>query len=73
MDDSSLERLTKVRFEVYGDGRLLAQSPALGADDAPFTLEASVADVEIVDLVAHEIGKGSAPAIVTWGEAALRH
>ena len=73
MDDSSLERLTKVRFEVYGDGRLLSQSPALSADDAPFTLEANVADVKTVELVAREIGKGSAPAIVTWGEAALRH
>jgi len=73
MDDSSLERGARVRFEVYGDGRLLARSPALGADDAPFTLAARVAGVRTVELVAREIGQGSAPAIVTWGEAALRH
>jgi alpha-galactosidase len=73
MDDSSLERRAKVRFAVYGDGRLLAQSPALGADDAPFALEAKVADVKTIELVAREAGGGSAPAIVTWGEAALSH
>ena len=73
MDDSSLERGTKVRFEVYGDGHLLVQSPTLGADDAPFSLEARVTGVKIVELVAREIGRGSAPTVVAWGEAALRH
>jgi len=72
MDDSSLERSTRVRFQVYGDGRLLARSPALGADDAPFTLEATVTGVQTLELVAREIGKGSAVSIVTWGEAALQ-
>jgi alpha-galactosidase len=60
IDDSSLERSTKLRFEVYGDGRLLARSPALGANDAPFTLDAKVAGVKTIELVAREIGKGSA-------------
>jgi len=73
MDDSSLEQRTKVRFEVYGDGRLLARSPALGAMDAPFDLDAKVAGVKTIELVAREMGKGSAPAVVAWGAAALRH
>jgi alpha-galactosidase len=71
LDDSSLERSTRVRFEAYGDGRLLSKSPALGADDAPFTLKANVAGVKTIELVARELGKGSAPTVVTWGEAAL--
>jgi len=71
MDDSSLERATRVRFEVYGDGRPLAQSPPLAAEDAPFTLQAAVAGVKTIELVAREIGRESAPAVVTWGEAAL--
>ncbi len=73
MDDSSLERSTQVRFEVWGDGRLLAQSPALGVDSAPYALEAQVEGVRTLELVARENGKDSAPAIVTWGAAALRH
>jgi hypothetical protein len=73
MDDSSLERRARVRFEVFGDGRRLAQSPPLGAQDAPYALDAGVAGVKILELVAREIGRESAPAIVTWGEAALRH
>jgi hypothetical protein len=71
IDDSSLERSTKARFEVYGDGRLLARSPALGANDAPFALDATVAGVKTIELVAREIGRESAPTVVTWAEAAL--
>ena len=73
IDDSSLERGTTLRFEVYGDGRLLARSPALGANDAPFLLDAKLPGVSTLELVAREIGRGSAATIVTWGEAALRH
>ncbi len=73
MDDSSLERGTRVTFEVYGDGRLLVRSPALGANDAPFALAATVAHVKTLELVARGIGRDSAPAIATWGNAALWH
>jgi hypothetical protein len=72
VDDSSLERSTRVRFEVYGDGRLLAKSPALGFEDAPFALDAGVSGVKIIELVAREIGMGHAPSVVTWGAAALQ-
>jgi hypothetical protein len=72
LDDSSLERSTRVRFEVYGDGRLLAKSPALGFEDAAFALDAGVSGVRILELVAREVGVGHAPSVVTWGAAALR-
>jgi len=71
LDDSSRERATKVRFEVYGDGRLLVQSPEMGADAAAFPLVTDVAGVKTIELVAREIGVAHAPTVVTWGEAAL--
>jgi hypothetical protein len=71
LDDSSRERATQIRFEVYGDGRLLAQSPQLGFADAAFSLGADVSGVKTIELVAREIGVGHAPSVVTWGAAAL--
>jgi hypothetical protein len=71
LDNSSLERSTKVRFEVYGDGALLAQSPELGFADPAFTLAAGVAGVSTVELVAREMAAGRAPTVVTWAAAAL--
>jgi alpha-galactosidase len=72
VDDSSLERATKVQFEVYGDGRLLARSIPLGAEDATFRLNADVPGVATLELVAREIGAAHAPTLVTWGAASLR-
>jgi hypothetical protein len=72
LDDSSLERSTRVRFEVYGDGRLLARSPALGFEDAALVLDVGVSGVKILELVAREVGVGHAPSVVTWGAAALQ-
>jgi alpha-galactosidase len=71
LDNSSLERSTKVRFEVYGDGRLLAQSPELGFADAAYPLATGVSNVKTIELVAREVGAGHAPSVVTWGVAAL--
>ena len=71
MDDSSLERSTKIRFEVYGDGRLLVQSPELGFENAAFPLTAGVSGVKTIELVAREMGIGRAPSVVTWAAAAL--
>jgi hypothetical protein len=71
LDDSSLERSTKVRFEVYGDGRLLSQSTELGFADPATALTADVSGVNVIELVARETGSGRAPTVVTWGAAAL--
>jgi alpha-galactosidase len=71
LDDSTRERSTTIRFEVYGDGRLLAQSPELRFQDAPFPLAADVSDIKTVELVARESGVAHAPSVVTWGAAAL--
>ncbi len=71
LDDSTRERATKVRFEIYGDGRLLSQSPELGFGDPAHALTADVAGVKLVEIVAREVGLGRAPTLVTWGAAAL--
>lgn len=71
IDDASPERATRVRFEVYGDGGLLAQSPELGAGDAAYELKAEVAGVSTMELVAREIGEGHAPTLVDWASARL--
>ena len=71
VDDSSLERHVKVRFEVYGDGRLLAQSPQLAADAAVYNLDVPVAGVKTLELVARAMARDAAPLVVTWGAAAL--
>jgi len=71
LDDSSLERSTKVRFEVYGDGRLLSQSPELKFDDPAFALNTDVAGIKVIEIVAREMGLGRAPTVVTWAAAAL--
>jgi alpha-galactosidase len=71
IDNSTLERSIKVRFEVYGDGRLLVQSPELGFADVAFYLQTGVANVKTIELVAREIAPGHAPSLVVWGGAAL--
>jgi hypothetical protein len=71
LDDSSRERATRIRFEVYGDGHLLAQSPELTFADAAFSLAADVSSVNTMELVAREMGVAHAPSVVTWGAAAL--
>jgi len=71
LDDSSLERSTQVRFEVYGDGHLLSQSSPLGFDDPAYALTADVSGVRVIELVAREMAPGRAPTVVTWAAAAL--
>ena len=71
LDDSSRERSTKVRFEVYGDGRLMSQSPDLKFEDPAFALNTDVSGIKVIEIVAREIGLGRAPTIVTWAAAAL--
>jgi alpha-galactosidase len=71
LDDSTRERATKIRFEVYGDGRLLAQSPELGVADPAYSVGVDVPGVKIIELVAREIAVAHAPSVVTWGAAAL--
>ncbi|MEG3172961.1 NPCBM/NEW2 domain-containing protein [Sphingomonas sp. ZB1N12] len=74
VNDSGQPRSGTTVFEVWGDGRLLAKSRPMGFGEAAAPLEAKVAGVRIVELVAR--GSGSAanagtPQPAIWAEAAL--
>jgi hypothetical protein len=71
VDDETRNRAATVRFYVYGDGRLLAQSAPLGWGEDAVELSAPVAGVKIVELVTRNVGADKAPSSVAWGEARL--
>jgi hypothetical protein len=71
VDDETRNRAAKVRFYVYGDGRLLAQSAPLGWGEEAVELQAPVTGVKIVELVARNIGADRNPSSVAWAEARL--
>ncbi|MBP2158737.1 MULTISPECIES: NPCBM/NEW2 domain-containing protein [Asticcacaulis] len=70
VDNATRNRTSKVRFEVYGDGRLLSQSEWLGFGMAPQALSADVTGIDIVELVVRQ-QDASGPVATTWGKAAL--
>jgi hypothetical protein len=72
VDDSTRNLKDEVVFQVFGDGRLLAQTTAAYGQAAQ-TLSADLANVKIVELVARNAAQTSdLPLVVTWGDAALR-
>lgn len=71
IDDSARSGSQPVTFYVYGDGKLLARSPAMRFGQAPVALTADVRGVRIVELVARASATSARPEPVTWGEAAL--
>lgn len=73
VDDSTRNTRDPVRFAVYGDGRLLAESAPMRLGVAPSTLAADISGVRIVEMVARSQDLTSdLPLVVTWGDAALR-
>lgn len=68
----------KVRFRVYGDGRLLFESPAISATDAALPVDVAVSGSQVLELVAQWVASGhqapgpALPPAVAWGEAQLR-
>ena len=73
VDDSSRNARDAVRFAVYGDGRLLAQSAPMRRGGAPAPLAADISGVRIVEIVARsEALTSDLPLVVTWANAALR-
>nr|WP_246359803.1 NPCBM/NEW2 domain-containing protein [Stakelama sediminis] len=73
VDDSALPTDSPVVFEVYGDGKLLAQSQPKHFGEAPDRLKADVRGVSIVELVARATGKSPAPEPIAWANARLIH
>lgn len=73
VDDSTRNTKDKVRFAVYGDGRLLTESPPMSLGETPRSLSADIKGVRIVEIVTRSATRTSdLPLVVTWGDAALR-
>ena len=73
VDDSTRNVRDPVRFAVYGDGRLLAESAPMSFGAAAAPLSADISGVGIVEMVARSQDLTSdLPLVVTWGDAALR-
>jgi len=71
VDNATRNRQTKVRFLVYGDGKLLMESAPIGFGDAAVPLSVDIKGVGIVELVAKAADALSNPAAVAWADAAM--
>jgi hypothetical protein len=71
VDDSATDKAAAVTFTVYGDGKRLAESRPMTRGMPAEPLEADVAGVELVELVARSATHANETLPVTWGEAAL--
>jgi alpha-galactosidase len=70
VNDSGTPKAGTVTFEVWGDGRLLATSPAMAFGMVAAPLRADIKGVRIVELVARG-STSTATQPVAWAEAAL--
>ncbi|WP_338763245.1 NPCBM/NEW2 domain-containing protein [Massilia sp. METH4] len=75
VDDSTEDTRQPLRFHVYGDGRLLAESPPLVFGAGAHRLQADIRGVKVIELVVRGSRSGNAGlAVATWGDARLlRH
>jgi len=71
VDDSATDKAHAVTFAVYGDGKLLATSPALKWGAAARPLSVPVAGVKLIELVARSPGGDNQRLPVAWADAAL--
>lgn len=71
MDGLALLTDAEVQFSVYGDGRRLWRSGALGYRDAPARVEVSLAGHETMRLVVERVGPGRLPALASWADAVI--
>lgn len=69
VDDSTRGRRAGVRFEVYGDGRLLASSPVMRFGAPAVELSAPTGRARVIELIARQMGPDIANVVVTWGDA----
>ncbi|MET0320656.1 MAG: NPCBM/NEW2 domain-containing protein [Duganella sp.] len=72
VDDSSAGAGQAVRFYVYGDGKLLAESPAMTLGGKASALTANIEGSRIIELVVRDATSGAVqPAVATWGDVRL--
>jgi alpha-glucosidase len=71
LDDEVTSGIGTVRFQVFGDGALLAETGVVTGNDAGVELAADVTGVEVLRLVAHEATNGKNFDHADWGDAKL--
>ena len=71
VDDSAQNRTHGVTFMIYGDGKLLAKSKSLHWGQPAQALNADVAGVSLIELVARSTAEVNEQLPVSWGDAAL--
>ena len=71
IDDSAADRSQRVRFELYGDGELIAQTGWLRFGQKVQPLRADVEGRAILELVVRTAEPAERPVPVAWGGAAL--
>lgn len=71
IDDSAADPTQRVRFELYGDGALLARTGWLGFGQKAEPLRADLSGTAILELVVRTAEPTDRPVPVVWGEAAL--
>ncbi|AQR75062.1 NPCBM/NEW2 domain-containing protein [Sphingomonas sp. LM7] len=73
VDDSTRNTRDKVRFLVYGDGTLLAETAPMGFGDAARPLTADIRGKKLIEIVtAADDLRSDLPLVTTWADAALR-
>ena len=73
VDDGTRNLKDKVRFLVYGDGTLLAQSEPIGFGDAVRPIAADISGRKLIEIVARtERPTSDQPLVVAWADAAIR-
>jgi hypothetical protein len=72
VDDSTENLKQPARFYVYGDGKLLAESPPLRFGDMPHQLVANIKGRKVIELVVRSAEvKDQRPIVATWGDARI--
>ncbi|MGW0394562.1 sigma-70 family RNA polymerase sigma factor [Streptomyces sp. NPDC003042] len=71
VDGLSLLTDGTVRFSVYGDGQRLWRSHTLGYDDAPASVQVSLAGHRTLRLVVEQVGQGHLPTLAGWADAVI--
>ncbi|HTH05724.1 MAG TPA: NPCBM/NEW2 domain-containing protein [Ilumatobacteraceae bacterium] len=71
LDEEVTSGIGTTRFQVYGDGTLIAETAVLTGNDAPVELTADLSGVETLRLVADEATNGKNFDHASWGDAKL--
>ena len=72
VDDSTENTAQPVRFYVYGDGKLLAESAPVAFGSKALRLQADVRGKKVIELVVRgSASPNAAPVVATWGDVRL--